>query len=193
MAKLHTRTAPFSRMTLLCVAGLACSAADAEAWPLKPNVVHPLPVITRLAMDTSALAPFPSELAELVRDATEARTFAIARSSPSSPAHSIATATISDFGALSAPSLDKLRKLLLSPESYQPAGLAVARRFVPTYGFRFSNNGREAWWLIADDGRLAAGMLVTKDTEWSRSPTLVIREPARRAFQALRMRSPHSG
>jgi hypothetical protein len=151
------------------------------------------PTTISVAKEMRGLAIFPSDLSDVVRDATDAKIFEFDPADEFTPPRSVAAATISDAGLLPRQSLEKLRRLVLSPDSYQLSPLGVAHRFVPNYAFRFSSNGREAWWLLADDGRLAVGMLVAKDTVWRRSPSLVIRDAARRAFQVLRTRGQRSG
>jgi len=177
---------PAYQLAFWCLAFLAGSQADAVALP--PAAMHVPPAAASFVLaanEPQALALFPSDLVDMVSKARDARVVLFGPADEFAPARSVASAKMTDAGALSPESLSKLRQQMFSPESYQPEGLNVAPRFRPSYGFRFSGDAGEAWWLIAEYPRLAVVMLVAKGTDWRRSPSLVLRPTAGPAFKSL--------
>jgi hypothetical protein len=177
---------PAHQFAFWCLAFIAGCQADAAALPAAATHVPPAAASFLVAANESqVLDLFPSDLVDMVLEAKDARVVFFAPADEFAPTHSVASAKMTDAGALSQERLSRLRQQMFSSESYQPEGLNVARRFRPSYGFRFSGDAGEAWWLIAEYPRLAVVMLVAKDTDWRRSPSLVLRPTAGPAFKFL--------
>jgi len=182
----------FARATFLCQLALCCATglsprADAAGIFSRPAAVTRTQAelaVLPTANDPQAFFPFPPELLNAVKEATEANILLFAAADEFAPVRSVATAKPSPAGKLPKPALEKLRGQLLSPSSYQPATLGVACRFAPNYGFRFVGETSEAWWLVSE--RCKTGMLLGKDSDWRRSPALIIKPAALGVFKSIR-------
>jgi hypothetical protein len=161
-----TISAHWLKTVAVFAAALLCGQASWRFAELKPEIL----VMAAEPNGQSVKLP-RDDLQEVVRTASLAQTYEFPGEGVLGPERTISTVKIVAGKRLTGETLQRLRTAMFSSRSYEAAGaLQKSCPFDPRVGFRFSDAGREAWWLVSATCRTA--ILVSRNDDWRRVRTL---------------------